>query len=128
MQSLARSRDSLKTDAQGRFSFTGYEGTAYLVGAFTRECEESDCLHAHEADVPVLRSFAAADGRARRMHDLSPTLNDAVETYQTMLRVGRGCAKVVEVDKMIPPEFYKAIAEIVLFLFSRRTSAQSVAG
>ena len=28
----------------------------------------------------------------------------------------------VEVDKMIPPEFYKAVAEIILFLIARRRS------
>jgi flagellar biosynthetic protein FlhB len=34
--------------------------------------------------------------------------------------LARSLYKAVEVDKMIPPEFYKAVAEIVLFLFSRR--------
>jgi flagellar biosynthesis protein FlhB len=42
--------------------------------------------------------------------------------------LARSLYKVVEVDKMIPPEFYKAVAEIVFFLFSRRTGAQAVAG
>jgi hypothetical protein len=41
----------VKTDERGRFSFTGYEGTSFLVGAFTKGCEESTCLHAHEAEV-----------------------------------------------------------------------------
>jgi flagellar biosynthetic protein FlhB len=34
--------------------------------------------------------------------------------------LARSLYKAVQVDKMIPPEFYKAIAEIVFFLFSRR--------
>lgn len=34
--------------------------------------------------------------------------------------LARSLYKAVEVDKMIPPEFYKAVAEIVFFLFSRR--------
>lgn len=34
--------------------------------------------------------------------------------------LARSLYKAVEVDKMIPPEFYKAVAEVVLFLFSRR--------
>ncbi|HEV2859599.1 MAG TPA: carboxypeptidase-like regulatory domain-containing protein [Pyrinomonadaceae bacterium] len=54
----ARTRDrkrsgtgGLKTDERGRFSFKGYEGTAFLVGAFTDGCEEPKCRHAHEAEV-----------------------------------------------------------------------------
>jgi len=39
--------------------------------------------------------------------------------------LARSLYKAVEVDKMIPPEFYKAVAEIVFFLFSRR-GAQGV--
>jgi flagellar biosynthesis protein FlhB len=42
--------------------------------------------------------------------------------------LARSLYKVVEVDKMIPPEFYKAVAEIVLFLFSRRAGATGAAG
>lgn len=42
--------------------------------------------------------------------------------------LARSLYKVVEVDKMIPPEFYKAVAEIVFFLFQRRERAQDVAG
>jgi flagellar biosynthesis protein FlhB len=34
--------------------------------------------------------------------------------------LARSLYKAAEVDKMIPPEFYKAVAEIVFFLFSRR--------
>jgi len=34
--------------------------------------------------------------------------------------LARSLYKAVEVDKMIPSEFYKAVAEIVFFLFSRR--------
>jgi flagellar biosynthetic protein FlhB len=41
--------------------------------------------------------------------------------------LARSLYKVVEVDKMIPPEFYKAVAEIVFFLFQRR-SVPGVAG
>lgn len=33
--------------------------------------------------------------------------------------LARALYKAVEVDKMIPPEFYKAVAEIVFFLFNR---------
>jgi len=29
-----------------------------------------------------------------------------------------------EVDKMIPPEFYKAVAEIVFFLFARQAQTR----
>jgi flagellar biosynthetic protein FlhB len=32
----------------------------------------------------------------------------------------------VEVDEMIPPEFYKAVAEIVFFLFARQAQARPV--
>lgn len=39
----------LKTDARGRFSFTAYEGAAYLVGAVTADCAGPECLHAHDA-------------------------------------------------------------------------------
>ena len=42
--------------------------------------------------------------------------------------LARSLYKVVEVDKMIPPEFYKAIAEIVFFLFQRRDGAPASAG
>ena len=42
--------------------------------------------------------------------------------------LARSLYKVVEVDKMIPPEFYKAIAEIVFFLFQRRNGAPASAG
>jgi flagellar biosynthetic protein FlhB len=42
--------------------------------------------------------------------------------------LARSLYKVVEVDKMIPSEFYKAVAEIVLFLFSRRAGAPAGAG
>lgn len=42
--------------------------------------------------------------------------------------LARSLYKAVEVDKMIPPEFYKAVAEIVFFLFSRRGGAQGVPG
>jgi flagellar biosynthesis protein FlhB len=41
--------------------------------------------------------------------------------------LARSLYKAVEVDKMIPPEFYKAVAEIVFFLFQRRDGT-SVAG
>jgi flagellar biosynthetic protein FlhB len=40
--------------------------------------------------------------------------------------LARSLYKSVEVDKMIPPEFYKAVAEIVFFLFARQ-AAQSQA-
>lgn len=42
--------------------------------------------------------------------------------------LARSLYKAVEVDKMIPPEFYKAIAEVVFFLFQRRDGAQGIAG
>jgi len=42
--------------------------------------------------------------------------------------LARSLYKVVEVDKMIPPEFYKAVAEIVFFLFQRRGGVPGVAG
>ena len=42
--------------------------------------------------------------------------------------LARSLYKVVEVDKMIPPEFYKAIAEIVFFLFQRRNGAPASVG
>jgi flagellar biosynthetic protein FlhB len=42
--------------------------------------------------------------------------------------LARSLYKAVEVDKMIPPEFYKAVAEIVFFLFQRRNGAPVVAG
>lgn len=42
--------------------------------------------------------------------------------------LARSLYKAVEVDKMIPPEFYKAVAEIVFFLFQRRAGAPGMAG
>ncbi len=42
--------------------------------------------------------------------------------------LARSLYKAVEVNKMIPPEFYKAVAEIVYFLFSRRGAEAKVAG
>ncbi|MBX9589518.1 MAG: flagellar biosynthesis protein FlhB [Hyphomonadaceae bacterium] len=42
--------------------------------------------------------------------------------------LARSLYKAVEVDKMIPPEFYKAVAEIVFFLFQRRGGAPGLAG
>jgi flagellar biosynthetic protein FlhB len=42
--------------------------------------------------------------------------------------LARSLYNVVEVDKMIPSEFYKAIAEIVFFLFQRRNGAPASAG
>ncbi|KAB2917467.1 MAG: flagellar biosynthesis protein FlhB [Hyphomicrobiaceae bacterium] len=40
--------------------------------------------------------------------------------------LARSLYKAVEVDKMIPPEFYKAVAEIVFFLFARKAGARPV--
>ena len=37
--------------------------------------------------------------------------------------LARSLYKAVEVDKMIPPEFYKAVAEVVFFLFCAATAA-----
>ena len=36
--------------------------------------------------------------------------------------LARSLYESVEVDKMIPPEFYKAVAEIILFLMARGSS------
>jgi flagellar biosynthetic protein FlhB len=36
--------------------------------------------------------------------------------------LARSLYKAVQVDQMIPTEFYKAVAEIVLFLFQRRSA------
>jgi flagellar biosynthesis protein FlhB len=41
--------------------------------------------------------------------------------------LARSLYKAVEVEKMIPPEFYKAVAEIVFFLFSRRGAHEAPA-
>jgi flagellar biosynthesis protein FlhB len=38
--------------------------------------------------------------------------------------LARALYKAVEVDRMIPPEFYKAVAEIVFFLFSRQAQTR----
>jgi flagellar biosynthetic protein FlhB len=38
--------------------------------------------------------------------------------------LARSLYKAVEVDKMIPPEFYRAVAEIILFLSSRKAGAR----
>jgi flagellar biosynthetic protein FlhB len=40
--------------------------------------------------------------------------------------LARSLYRAVEVDKMIPPEFYKAVAEIVFFLFQRRGEMQGI--
>jgi flagellar biosynthetic protein FlhB len=42
--------------------------------------------------------------------------------------LARSLYKAVEVDRMIPPEFYKAVAEIVFFLLSRRGAEPRMAG
>ena len=41
--------------------------------------------------------------------------------------LARSLYKAVEVDKMIPPEFYKAVAEIVFFLFGRQARTRPLA-
>ncbi|HYG81171.1 MAG TPA: hypothetical protein VD861_12320 [Pyrinomonadaceae bacterium] len=41
----------LDTDADGKFSFVAYEGTAYLVGAFIREGVENGPRYAREVEV-----------------------------------------------------------------------------
>jgi flagellar biosynthetic protein FlhB len=38
--------------------------------------------------------------------------------------LARSLYKAVEVDKMIPPEFYKAVAEIVFYLFARKAQTR----
>ena len=38
--------------------------------------------------------------------------------------LARALYKSVEVDKMIPPEFYKAVAEIVFYLFARQAQTR----
>jgi flagellar biosynthetic protein FlhB len=38
--------------------------------------------------------------------------------------LARSLYKAVEVDRMIPPEFYKAVAEIVFYLFARQAPAR----
>lgn len=38
--------------------------------------------------------------------------------------LARSLYKAVEVDRMIPPEFYKAVAEVVFFLFARGAQAK----
>jgi flagellar biosynthetic protein FlhB len=40
--------------------------------------------------------------------------------------LARSLYKAVEVDRMIPPEFYKAVAEIVFFLFARKGTAPTL--
>ena len=57
-------------------------------------------------------SDRAQDPRDRGTQHSIPIIEDKL--------LARSLYKAVEVDKMIPPEFYKAVAEIVFFLFSRR--------
>ena len=38
--------------------------------------------------------------------------------------LARSLYRSAEVDKMIPPEFYKAVAEIVFFLFARQAQTR----
>ena len=40
--------------------------------------------------------------------------------------LARSLYKAVEVDKMIPPEFYKAVAEIVFYLLARQAQTRPV--
>jgi flagellar biosynthetic protein FlhB len=40
--------------------------------------------------------------------------------------LARSLYKAVEVDKMIPPEFYKAVAEIVLYVQGRQVRTRPV--
>ena len=40
--------------------------------------------------------------------------------------LARSLYKSVEVDKMIPPEFYKAVAEIVFFLLARQAQTRPI--
>jgi flagellar biosynthetic protein FlhB len=41
--------------------------------------------------------------------------------------LARSLYKAVDVDKMIPPEFYKAVAEIIFFLSSRQAQTSPIA-
>jgi flagellar biosynthetic protein FlhB len=42
--------------------------------------------------------------------------------------LARSLYQAVEVDKMIPPEFYKAVAQIIFFVMSQRQARTSPAG
>ena len=55
--------------------------------------------------------IALRSARSLTQHGI-PVIEDKV--------LARSLYKAVEVDKMIPPEFYKAVAEIVFFLFARQ--------
>jgi 5-hydroxyisourate hydrolase-like protein (transthyretin family) len=54
MRSRDRERISvieMEADERGRFSISGFDSTAYLIGAYAKSCPAQPCLHAHEVEV-----------------------------------------------------------------------------
>lgn len=108
MRSLARDRARKRMiGAVPRATFVVANPTHYAVALrYVKEEGGAPMVIAKGQDLIALkiREIAAA-------HSI-PIVEDKL--------LARSLYKAVDVDKMIPPEFYKAVAEIVFFLFSRR--------
>ena len=70
-----------------------------------------------------LRLIDAADLIALRIREIATEHGIPVIENKTL---AQSLYKSVEVDKMIPPEFYKAVAEIVFFLMARQAQTRPV--
>jgi flagellar biosynthetic protein FlhB len=115
MRSLARDRARKNMMAAvPRATFVIANPTHYAVALrYVKEEGGAPLVIAKGQDLMALRIREIASQHA------IPVIEDKL--------LARSLYKVVEVDKMIPPEFYKAVAEIVFFLFQRR-GAPGVAG
>jgi flagellar biosynthesis protein FlhB len=116
LRSLARDRARKRMIAQvPRATFVVTNPTHYAVALrYVKEEGGAPLVVAKGQDLIALKI------REMALEHSIPIIEDKL--------LARSLYKVVEVDKMIPPEFYKAVAEIVLFLFSRRAGATGAAG
>ena len=116
MRSLARDRARKRMIAAvPRASFVITNPTHYAVALrYVKEEGGAPLVIAKGKDLIALKIREIATQHA------IPIIEDKL--------LARSLYKSVEVDKMIPPEFYKAVAEIVFFLFQRRAGAPSVSG
>ena len=116
MRSLARDRARKRMIAQvPRATFVITNPTHYAVALrYVKEEGGAPLVVAKGQDLIALKIREIA------IEHSIPVIEDKL--------LARSLYKVVEVDKMIPPEFYKAVAEIVLFLFSRRSGVAGAAG
>lgn len=111
LRSLARDRSRRRMlAAVPRASMVIANPTHYAVALkYVRGEDAAPLVLAKGADLIALRIREIA-----AEHDI-PVVEDKA--------LARALYGAVEVDRMIPPEFYRAVAEIVFFLHSRRSSA-----